>query len=134
MKKLIVAFSFLLLFNCGDNTIVNDCFPNVSVSSTINLNLPEFNSLQVPLGSAITTISNRNVILINSTSSYKAFDLQCPEGDCSSSMSFDGLKLICSCSDKEYNSLNGSPIDGEGCFALEYNVLETSGSTLQITR
>lgn len=134
MKKLFIFFSFSLFFNCGSDTIVNDCFPNVSVNRSVNLNLPEFNALQVPLGFAITSLGSRDILLINGTSSYKAYDLECPERNCATSMDYDGLKLTCSCTGKEYNSLNGSPIDGEGCFALEYTVLETSSTSLQITR
>ncbi|TYP97896.1 hypothetical protein C7447_10362 [Tenacibaculum adriaticum] len=121
--------------NCGSETVVNNCFLGISINETINLSNPEFIDLQVPGSHATTVLQGRNIIIIRRTSSeYKVFDLQCPEGECSSPMTFDGLKLICSCDQKEYNSLNGSPIDGEGCFALEYNVLHTSSSTLQITR
>ncbi|SDS42467.1 hypothetical protein SAMN05216503_3020 [Polaribacter sp. KT25b] len=135
MKKLIIPFCFLLLSGCVDNTtIINNCFLNVYISGTINLNNPQFLNLQVPLGYASATIDGRDLLIIKSTSSYKAYDLECPEADCSDKMTFDGLKLICPCSKKEYNSLNGSPIDGEGCFALEYNVMQTNNSTLQITR
>lgn len=134
MKKLIIIFSFLLFINCGADTIVNDCFTSVNISGTINLSNPEFINLQVPLGFAFTSLAGRNLLLIRSTSdNFKAFDLECPERDCSDSMEYDGLKLICSCTGKEYNSLNASPIDGEGCFALEYNVVESSASTLQIS-
>ena len=135
MKKILILFCFALFTNCLDSTIVNDCFDGVSVSGTINLSNPEFINLQVPLGYASTSVDGRSILIINGTSSYKAYDLECPEKDCSSNMSFDGLKLICTCSNKEYNSLNGSPIDDtEGCSALEYNVTQSSASTLQISR
>lgn len=134
MKKLIILFSFLLFINCGDDTINNDCFSNVNISGTINLSNPEFINLQVPLGFSFTSLAGRSLLIINSTSSFKAFDLECPERDCSSNMEYDGLKLICPCSGKEYNSLNGSAIGNpEDCFALEYNVVESSSSTLQIS-
>ncbi len=134
IKKFLIFFCTLLFLNCGDQTIINNCFPNVSINGVINLNNPEFINLQTPGGYTTTNLQGRSLIVINRSSSYKAYDLQCPEGDCASSMTFDGLKLICPCSDKEYNSLNGSPIDSEGCFALEYTVTQTSNSTLQISR
>ena len=133
MKNIVLIFSFLLFINCTDTSITNECFESLSITGTINLSNPEFINLLVPSGFAITTLSGRNILLINNTSTYKAYDLECPENDCSSDMTFDGLKLICPCSEKEYNSLNGSPIDGDGCFALEYNVTQTSTSTLQIS-
>lgn len=135
MKKIIVLLLTVLLYNCTDNNIQNNCFVNVSLNQTINLSNPEFINIQVPGGHTITNISGRRVVIIRRTSSaYKAFDLECPEKDCTTPMSFDGLKLICACSKKEYNSLNGSPINGEGCLALEYNVLLINSSTLQISR
>lgn len=133
MKKIFILFSFLLFINCSDNTIENDCFNNINISGTISLSLPQFINLRVPGGYASANISGRSIIIINRSSRFQAFDLTCPEGDCTSNMTFDGLKLICPCSEKEYNSLNGSPIDGNGCPVLEYDVLQTSSSTLQIS-
>ena len=135
MKNLFILFVFAFFLNCSDDSIENDCFSDISLSGIINLSNPEFIDLQVPGGYTTTTVQTRNILIINrATSGYKAFDLECPEGDCSSNMTFDGLKIICPCSDKEYNSLDGSPINGEGCFALEYDVLESSNATLQISR
>jgi len=135
MKKVFLLLSILLLTNCNDIGFDNDCFRNVRISGTINLSLPAFINLQVPGGYTTTRIQTRNILIINTlTSGYKAFDLECPEKDCSSDMEYDGLFLTCPCSDKEYNSLNGSPQDGEGCFALEYNVLQSSNNTLQISK
>ena len=134
MKKIFVLSLIFLFTNCLDRSIVNDCFNTINVSGIVNLSNPEFIDLQVPGGYATTSIDGRAILIINSsTSGYKAFDLACPEGDCNSYMTFDGLKLICPCSEKEYNSLNGSPIDGEGCFAFEYNVLQGSNATIQIS-
>ena len=136
MKNLALLFSFILLINCSDDPIENECFSNISISGTINLTNPEFIDLQVPGGHAITTLQTRNVLIINSsTSGFKAFDLECPEGDCNTPMTFEGFgsPIVC-CNGKEYNHLNGSPINGDGCFALEYNVNQTSSSTLQISR
>ncbi len=134
MKKIIVVLSVFLLISCSDETVVNECFNDLNVSGIVNLTNPEFIELQVPGGFATTSIDGRNILLINTaTSGFKAFDLACPEGSCGSIMTFDGLKLACPCTNKEYSSLNGSPINGEGCFALEYNVLEGNNGTLQIS-
>lgn len=134
MKKEILIICSFLFFSCGSEPIQNNCFQGFTINEIINLVNPEFNDLQVPGGSAITKLAGRNVIIIRGNSHYKAFDLECPEKDCDTPMTFDGLKLKCTCSKKEYNSLNGSPINGNGCFALEYNVIVSSSNTLQITR
>ena len=134
MKKILLIFSLVFLTNCAKEEITNECFNNINITGTIQLSNPEFIDLLVPSGYTTTRIAGRDILIINTTSSgYKAFDLQCPEGDCSSSMTFDGTFIKCSCDDKQYNYLQGGrPTDGEGCFALEYNVLEGNG-TLQIS-
>ena len=134
MKYLYVIFTSLMFISCGSETIINDCFPGITVNQVINLSNPEFINLQVPNGSATTFLNARQVLIIRRNSRYQAFDLECPERDCATAMSFDDLKMTCSCSDKKYNALNGSPDNGQGCFALEYTTNLTSSSTLQITR
>lgn len=135
MKKTLFLLLSILFISCSNNQVIGNCFLGISLNQTVNLSNPQFINIQVPGGHSIASIGGRNVLIIRRTSSaFKAFDLQCPEKDCSSPMTFDGLKLICSCSKKEYNSLNGSPINGEGCFALEYNVRQISNTALQISR
>ncbi len=135
MRKIIFALFFCTLLNCSNTDDLGNCFRGVSLNETINLSNPQFINIQVPGGHATANIGGRNLLIIRrSNSAFKAYDLQCPEGTCNSPMTFDGLKLICSCDDKEYNSLNGSPLDGEGCFALEYNVLQINNNALQISR
>lgn len=133
MKKSILIVIALLLYSCGKDTIQNDCFRGISINEVVNLRTPQYIDLRVPGGHTITNLGGRRVIIINRNNFiFKAFDLECPEKDCSSPMTFDGLKMICSCSDKEYSSLDGSPIDAQGCSALEYNVEQTSSTTLVI--
>lgn len=135
MKKFIVILFSIFLFNCTDSLNNNSCFLGVVVNETVNLSNPQFINIQVPGGHTIANIGGRNLIIIRrSNSDFKAFDLQCPDGGCNTPMTFDGLKLICSCTNKEYNSLNGSPVNGEGCFALEYNVRLIGSGALQISR
>ena len=134
MKKTLLFFTLLLLFSCFNDTIENNCFSGITASKVLNLSNPEFNELLTIHQSVTTSVQTRNVIVINSgTSGFKAFDAECPEGDCNSNMTFDFPFIECSCSKKRYSVLNGSPVDGDGCFALEYNVLESSNSTLQIS-
>ncbi|CAL2056992.1 hypothetical protein [Tenacibaculum sp. 190524A05c] len=135
MKKILILFIGLLMFNCSDSTNINNCFFGITLNETINLSNPQFIDIQVPGGSTIVNLGGRRVLIIRRTSTaFKAYDMECPERDCNSFMTFDGLKMICPCTQKEYNSLNGSPIDGNGCFALEYNVQQISSTALQISR
>lgn len=133
--KRIAFFLFLTSFlSCSSSGNNNDCFPFININETVNLDLPEFIDLQVPGGFASTRLGGRNILLIRRNSNFQAFDLQCPEDSCSSPMSFDGLKLICSCNQEEYNSLNGAPLtSGASCFAKEYSVENLNGSILRIS-
>ncbi len=131
MKKLLLII-FLVLLSCKDEHIINNCFRGVKLNYSIYLSNPEFTNLNVPSGYVIKNIQNRTILIIRNNDNYKAFDMECPEKDCKNPMTFDGLKLICTCSKKEYNSLNASPINGKGCFALEYNT-QRSGNNLIIS-
>ncbi len=131
MKKLFIIV-FLTIMACKDERVINNCFKGVKLNYLIYLNNPEYTNLNIPGGHVIKTIQNRTILIIRNKDSYKAFDMECPEKDCDKPMAFDGIKLICSCSKKAYSSLNASPIDGKGCFVLEYNA-EISGDNLIIS-
>jgi len=141
MKKIYILLLSFLLLNCSDDINSNNCFLGVFLNETENLSNPEFIDIQVPGGSTITTIGGRRVLIIRRTNtSFKAFDLECPNGNCSSPMTFDGLRLVCSCNNDMYSTLNGCPVDENGecirdgsCFALEYTAL-LAGNVLQIRR
>lgn len=133
MKKLFVLVLLTTLYSCSGDVVQNNCLPFFSLNESINLALPAYIDLQVPSGYTSTTISGRTVLIIKRSSSFKAFDLQCPERDCSKPMTFDGLTMNCSCSGHEYNSLNGSPNNNESsCFAKEYLVEIISSSVIRI--
>lgn len=134
MKKLFSFCLLVALFGCKNERIINECFQNIKLNEIIYLENPEFINLSVPGGTSTTFIGGRKILIIRRTNSqFKAFDLSCPEGNCNNTMRFDGLKLICPCNKKEYNSINGMPIDGEGCSAIEYTT-QVNGNTLIITR
>jgi len=134
MRKAFFLLATVLFFGCTSNGIDNNCFPFISMNETVNLDLPQFIDLQVTGGYKITNLGNRDVVLIRRTSNFQCFDLQCPEQNCNIRMNFDGLKLICTCNQHEYNSLNGSPLtEGLSCFAKEYRAENLNGSILKIT-
>ncbi|WP_369048324.1 hypothetical protein [Tenacibaculum sp. UWU-22] len=141
MKKVFVSLLFFMFLSCGKEVIENNCFRGITLTETIYLKNAEFINLETPGRSATTNLGNRNIVIINtgSTPKYKAFDLQCPQKDCSSPMTINYPRLECPCSDKKYSMLSGCPINNNGncirdgsCFALEYNVIQT-GNTLQIS-
>ncbi|MDE0536144.1 hypothetical protein [Tenacibaculum sp. L6] len=142
MKKFFYLLFVIICLSCSENTNINNCFGNFSFIESFDLNNPEFISILTPGNHVITSRSGRNLLIINrgGTPKYHAFDLQCPEKDCSSPMTFDGLKLNCVCGDHHYSSYSGFPVDKEGtqidgdCNALMYFTTPLSGNRLRISR
>jgi nitrite reductase/ring-hydroxylating ferredoxin subunit len=136
MHKNIILVLILVLFSCEKNN-TNDILPNTSVNLIIDLNLPQYINLQTPTGWAKTNGGLRGILILNTglTPLYKAYDLACPNNDCSSAMEFDGsLKMKCPCDASEYSIIDGSPqTSGNLYFAKEYRVQQINPSTINIT-
>lgn len=138
MKKLIFLALCITFLNCDSNTFVNNCFRNVQVNELIDFTQPVYQGLLVDGGSVTANnIDGRNIHIIRNTSSnYTAFDLQCPERDCSSLMEIRGVLITCPCDEKSYNYLQGGRlIDGDenDCAMLVYNVTPLGSNAIQIT-
>ncbi|WP_156025509.1 hypothetical protein [Tenacibaculum sp. 47A_GOM-205m] len=140
MKKFFYLFFVIICFNCSDNTPINNCFSGITMDVVIDITSPEFNvepyNLLVPGGYSINYIAGRDILILNlNNNDFRAFDLQCPERDCSSPMTYDGLLIECQCDGKLYNRLHGgAPEDGKGCSALMYFATPLSGNRLRISR
>ncbi|MBE7628518.1 Rieske 2Fe-2S domain-containing protein [Tenacibaculum piscium] len=132
---LILIIGINTTVRCTDNVPVNDCFRGIEINAIIDLTLPEFQGLLVPNGSSQNTIQGRDIYIFRTGNSYKAFDRQCPDRNCNSLMTFNGVEIICPCDEKKYNYISGgSPIDTQGCNALMYFVTKINGSQLRISR
>lgn len=136
MKKVLLVFSFLAIVSCGDEPITTNCFRGINVDKIIDFNLPEYQPLLINGGKVITTINGRRIQIIrNSSTNYLAFDLQCPDQNCSKDMTFDGVTIRCLCNGKKYNYLNGgAPLEGNGCAALLYFVQPINDTSIRITK
>jgi len=140
MRKLLLLFFIISFISCEKNE-TNDILPYANVDVTINLNLPEFQNLQIPTEWAyIDKGINRGLqgIIIQSTGltpPYKAYERACPNNDCTSPMVFDGsLKMKCPCDNSEYSIIDGAPQTlGNSHFAREYRVNQINPTTLIIT-
>lgn len=82
MKKIFAIIAlFVVLVSCSkdDNKYFNPYLPEVPVQLEINLNLPEYNELRYPGGVHHTYLQGiRGIIIINTGSSYRAYDGACP--------------------------------------------------------
>ncbi len=140
MRKLFLLLFPVFFFSCEKNE-TNDILPYATVDVTINLNLPQYQNLQIPTEWAyIDKGINRGLqgIIIQSTGltpPYKAYERACPNNDCTFPMVFDGsLKMKCPCDNSEYSIIDGSPqTSGNLHFAREYRVNQINPSTLIIT-
>lgn len=140
MRALFLLFLLVAIFSCEKNE-TNDILPYAPVDVTINLNLPQYQKLQIPTEwTYIDKGANRGLqgIIIQSTGltpPYKAYERACPNNDCASGMNFDGnLKMKCPCDNSEYSIIDGAPqTSGNSHFAREYRVNQINPSTLNIT-
>ena len=137
MRKLFLLFVLSSFFSCEKNDSI-DILPNAHVNLTINLNLPQYQDLQIPTLYVYTNGGLKGIIIQNSgsgDSSYKAYDRACPNNDCNIPMIFDGsLKMKCPCDDNEYSIIDGAPqTSGGKYFAREYRVIKINATTLNIT-
>ncbi len=140
MKKILVLLAFVpFLFGCDAGTINynNPNIPNYPVNLSINMSLPQYNSLQFPSNYAVEYSQGaRGIVIFNTGSGYTAFDLACPNqsaADCTSAMSVNGIEAKCNCnlSENPYSLFSGqSP--GQNYTMKPYRVT-VSGSNLIVT-
>ncbi len=137
MHKHFLLLLLISFYSCEKNES-NDILPHVSVSVTIDLNLPQYLDLQTPSGWVYTNGGLKGILIQNTgvgSPPYKAYERACPNNDCSSAMTFDGsLKMKCPCDASEYSIIDGSPQSaGNSHFAREYRVIVLNSSTINIT-
>lgn len=141
MKK---AFSILILiivsFSCSKDSIRNNnpYLPTYRfTSSTINLTLPLYSTLQFP-GNAIeytevgVGILNK-VLIINTGSGFLAFDAACPNQSLTScsEMELVGIKAECPCDGAQYSLYSGQAPDKEYPM-LQYRVEIISQTAIRV--
>lgn len=143
MKKviLIVCISLLIL-SCSndDNRSNNPNLPSVGFNHTVNLDLPEFNSLKFPGNAEVITIAGvgiKGVIIYNVDNSlYSAFELSDPNISPSSCSALDvnGIRAESNCgNDNAYEIINGQQLEGEGGFPLLRYRISRQGNALFIS-
>ena len=140
MKKLIIALIFIgFLSSCDGGSVNyrNPYLPSYPVNLSINLNLPQYSSLQFN-GNNIIDYSQgiRGIVVFNTGTGYTAFDIACPNQDLSTCSTMvvpnsSSIKAICPCDDAEYSLFTGiSP--GKDYPMKPYRV-QVSGNNLYIT-
>ncbi|WP_347923802.1 hypothetical protein [Pontimicrobium sp. SW4] len=141
MKKLILSLLFpLLLVSCSKSDINNrNCrfLLNIGVNTSINLNLPQYSSLQFVSNSVfVPNVGNGGLIVTNSGTGFLAWDASDPNHTPSScsKLEVNGLEGTCGCSDANvYSLITGQPLSDPNlnCGLKAYRV-EQSGNDLII--
>ena len=135
IKKVVFIIIFTTILSCEDNTRINDCFMGISVSEILNTRLPSYQNLTINGTSDTYLINGRSIYIIrNNSSNFVAFDLECPDRTCKTSLDISKLPTItCICHNKNYNYLEGGRLIGEeGCGMLMYSVNLISNDAVQI--
>ncbi|EDM44251.1 hypothetical protein SCB49_04460 [unidentified eubacterium SCB49] len=113
MKYLLYLLAFTFVFtSCKSNDDFNDNNPNLIdpiVNITLNLDLPEYNSLNFPGNSIVLEqLGVRGIVVYNVNNDlYSAFDLADPNHPVTScsTMELNGIIATCPC-DTDTNSYN----------------------------
>jgi nitrite reductase/ring-hydroxylating ferredoxin subunit len=138
MKKIFLLLILIpIIFGCDDGS-VNNSNPNIPtypVNLQINMNLPDYSTLQYP-SNHIKNYSQgaRGIVVFNTGSGYVAFDLACPNqpfNTCTSSMTINGIEAKCGCDNTVYNLYTGLSA-GQPYPMKQYRVA-VNGNILNIT-
>ena len=143
LKCILLVASTLAVMSCksdddltGDNPFLIDPLVNI----TLNLSLPEYNSLNFPGGSVIIPPPQgiKGVVVYNvNNTQYTAFEISDPNhtpNSCSR-MEIEGIEATCPCTtdDNVYNIVTGQHQTDETKFPMMMYRAVRSGNTLQIS-
>ena len=141
IRKIGSLLILLLIFNsCSTNDneqINNPNLINVSFRLLVNLNLPEYNSLNFPGNSYSTYTTGINGVVIyniNNTQ-FTAFELSDPNHPLSecSTLKVEGVIAKCNCNDgNSYNILTGELTNGSGQYSLKPYRINKNGNVLEV--
>lgn len=133
----------LLIVACGNNDDdnINDNNPYINpppVSLNLNLNLPEYNSLQFP-GNSVVLFNQgvRGIIVYNVNNSlYTAFDLTDPNhipNNCSK-MTVEGIVATCPCEDENsYDIVTGQHQNNPQAYPMLQYRSQRNGNVISIS-
>ena len=114
MKKYLLLLLLPLIFSCEKESFTNNnpYLPNYGFNVNINMNLPQYSSLQFPSNAVYISgagVGVRGIFVFNTGGNYVAFDAACPNQALSSSstMTLSGIDAICPCDDVRYSLFSG---------------------------
>lgn len=144
VKNNTLKFCVVLLFVCmgctKDNTTNENCnfLLNLNVSTSLNLNLSQYNQLTFPNNPVYVPNEGNGGIIVNNTGTgYVAFDAADPNhvfSNCSV-LSISGLEGVCGCNEaNKYSLFTGQPLENsELRCGLKAYFVEINGNTLFVS-
>ena len=140
MKYIFSLFTFVFLYACSSNsTDTTNCnyLLNISVNYSIDLNLPQYSSLNFAGNSIyIPNIGNAGIIIASTGANFYAWDASDPNHTPSSCSALipNGLFGTCGCGDENtYNFVTGTPENNSNLrCALQNYRIEKTGNTLTV--
>ncbi len=136
MKKFFIPVLIVfLIWSCQKNQINNPYLQRVSFDVRINLDLPQYQSLNYP-GSAIYIGLGgiKGIFVYNSGYGYNAFEASDPNhypNDCST-MELNGMEVTCPCENNRYSLSDGHLMAGQGSYGLLPYHVSKEGNILHI--
>lgn len=137
MKKYVILLLFAFLFSCNKDRPVNtnQFIPEFSFTTTINTNLPLYNSLQFPSNPILITdpgVGIKGIIVMKvGTGDYRAYEASCPNqapSNCTL-LTINGINAKCPCDNVEYSLFTGI---GAGQFPLKAYKVEVLGANIRV--
>ena len=139
MKTIFYFLVIGLFLSCdkdSQNNNNNPYLPNYNFSTTVNLNLPEYNSLQFP-GNAVyigtAAVGIRGIFVLNTGSGYVALEAACPNQALSncSTMVLNGINAVCPCDNVSYSLFTGQA-SGMPYAMIPYRTEMINATTLRV--
>ncbi len=132
---LIASMLFFSASGCRKNPNRNPYLQDVSFDISINLDLPQYASLQYP-GSSLYIAQGgiKGIFVFNTGDAYNAFEASDPNhypNDCSL-MQLDGTSVLCPCENNRYSLTDGHLMSGEGNYGLKPYHVSLNGNMLHI--
>ena len=129
------------MISCSRNDDNSNCnfLVNAGVEFTVNLNLPQFSSLQFPSNSVyVPNQGNGGVIVTNNGSSLVAWDAADPNhaySPCSIMSIVGSITAKCNCEDEnQYSLITGQSLNEPlPCALRNYRVEQTGQNTFLVT-
>ncbi len=133
---LFLVVFFLMFVSCKKNKTYNNPYlEDVSFSISINLDLPEYSSLQFANNSVLVhNIGIKGVIVFNTGNSFTAFEASDPNHypSACSTMQPNQFTCRCDCEDNTYSLYTGQLTSGDGEYPMKPYHVTQNGNTLRI--